>query len=88
MRTSSEPVVKYMAHRIDHVMDSLNESMEIPGKEESSTCTVHRVDAVDRAGLALSLVLALALSRFGAEPSRPLFWTLKGLSHQIRNAWP
>ncbi len=34
MRTSSEPVVKYMAHRIDHVMDSLNESMEIPGMEE------------------------------------------------------
>ncbi len=58
-----------MAHRIDHVMDSLNESMEIPGKEESSTSTVHRVDVVDRAGLAPSLVFAL--SRSGAEePSR------------------
>jgi hypothetical protein len=68
MRTSSEPVVKYMAHRIDHVMDSLNESMEIPGMEESSTSTVHRVDVVDRAGLAPSLVFAL--SRSGEELSR------------------
>jgi hypothetical protein len=32
MRTSSEPLVNYMAHRVDQIRESVNLSMQIPGE--------------------------------------------------------
>jgi len=32
MRTSTEPLVNYMAHRVDQIRESVNLSMQIPGE--------------------------------------------------------
>jgi hypothetical protein len=40
MRTSSEPLVNYMAHRVDQIRESVNLSMQIPGELRYTNKTI------------------------------------------------
>ncbi len=40
MQNSSEPLVNYMAHRIDQIRESVNLSMQIPGELRYTNKTV------------------------------------------------